>query len=95
VARAQAAQDLKPIHSWQANIEHDQVERGLRGIAQCGFTIVSHDRIMAGFDQRGSDLSRQSNFIFNNQSAHKLYRLPERPIMGWLTFSLAESRATM
>jgi len=72
VARTQPTQDFKPVHSWQPNIEHDQVERRLRGIAQCGFTIVSHDRIMAGFDQRGSDLSRQSNFIFNNQSAHKL-----------------------
>ena len=72
VARTQATQDFKPVHSWQPNIEHDQVERRLRRIAQCGFAIVSHDRIVAGFDQRRSDLSRQSNFIFNNQSTHKL-----------------------
>ena len=72
VTRAQPAQDFKPVHSWQPNIEHDQVERRFRCIAQGGFAIVSHDRVMAGFGQRRSDLSRQSNFIFNNQSAHKL-----------------------
>src|SRR5437763_11592374 len=72
VARAQAAQDFKPVHSWKPNIEHDQVERRLRSVAQCSFAIVSHHRIMAGFDQCRSDLSRQWNFIFNNQSTHKL-----------------------
>jgi hypothetical protein len=72
VARPQAAQDFEPVHSWQPNIEYNQIKRRFRGVAQGGLSIVGHDRVVAGLNQSCRDLSRQSNFIFNNQSAHNL-----------------------
>jgi hypothetical protein len=69
--RAQAAQNFETVDSGKADIQHDQIERRLRRFVQSRFAIVNQNRIMAHSHHSRSNLSRQSDFIVDNEDAHK------------------------
>ena len=66
----QPSQQLEPIDSRQANIEHDQVERPLAHFVQRGLATMNCCRIVTVLGQRHGDLACHGHFIFNNQDSH-------------------------
>jgi hypothetical protein len=63
---AQALQQFETINAWQANIDHNQIERTFAEFLQCGFTAVNSFWIMTVLGQCCGNLPRYGEFIFND-----------------------------